>query len=468
MSLLSAKELLPVVQVCHQLRSSVCEASFLWTGVDRIDEPSALQFVLERSKDLPVSITNLRIEETDDVRLQLIASHMSHVRVLGLSIAASFGNITHGTRAYTLFATPAPILRRLSFTGPRDAENVGLPPVHVRSSSTKTSSFLFSGVAPQLDSLHVRGVQMTYPFLRRLPDLESLQTFSIGKTADFNISQASLGQVASTILSHLITLNVELAGWETATSAPAFTTSLRRINIRWTSRGPMVPDDAVPSHAAWKQVKLIHVTHVRETSSDCSSILSATIPATCAPYQTICIRNSGTADRRIHVRAVDVEDRERMLCGLHPSTVAGLVSRIPASRLSAITVTTAAVALGVLSNCVCPAVCRVRLVSNTNDVGWVNTFARDILSVTTLECIEFCIDANVSTFAWTDTALLRVLACCMAAGSILNQVVFLGFEPEARCVSQAATFATRVVVDCDWREHSDERIWFARPSFEWM
>ena len=472
MSCLSVRDLLSVVRVCSHLRTTVCKVPSLWTQEDRIQEPSALRFVLESAKTRPISIANLPVDDENDHRLQLVADHMWHVRNLGLYLTTTLGNITDGTHAYTLFTTPAPLLQRLSFGSHYTTPNATLPVVSLSSSAIDGLPPLFAGIAPLLNALYARRVVIAPPFLRHLSDLQSLQTYSFGLKSSFAISTRQIFDIASNVLPYLRTFNLELAVRSSSVSTPTFPPSLRCINFRWTSSGPLVPSDVFPNHAAWKIVPIVRITHVGDTpqsSSDATySGTSITIPETDAPYCTIHVHTSNKSTPRVHVRAVDVEDRERIFCGLHPMTVGGVVSRIQADRLSAITLTTTAVAFNVLSDTRCPVLRRVRLVSSTRETNWVSTFARDILSVTTLECIELSVEPSTNTFGWTTATVLRVLACCMAAGSILEQVVFLGFEPEARCVSQAATFAVQVIVNRNWKEPSGERIWFTEPSFDWI
>lgn len=278
--------------------------------------------------------------------------------------------------------------------------------------------------------------------------------------------------MASRTLPHIRTFNLEITIRSSSVNTPIFPPLLRCVNIRWTEQSPLVPGDLFPSDTAWKLVPIVRVTDVRNSrrsSSDTNgSGTSITIPETVAPYWAIHVRTSITSNSHVHVRAVDVEDRECIFCGFHPSRIGGVVSSIQADRLSDITLTTAAVALNALSDARCPVLRRIRLVSNTRDMNWVGTFARDILSATTLECIEFSVEADKEAFEWTTATILRVLASCMAAGCTLEQVMFLGFEPEARCASQAATFAVQVIVDHDWKEPSGERIWFTEPSFDWI
>ena len=180
-------------------------------------------------------------------------------------------------------------------------------------------------------------------------------------------------------------------------------------------------------------------------SSNSNATGPVSIPATNVPYSDVQVRSCIPRGSRMNVRAIDVESRERSFCCLEPATVTGLLSRIPADRLSSITVTTAAVALNVFSNTRLPTLERMRLVSNTSETGWVAAFTREILNVMTmaLERIEFSIEGNSRAVGWKTTTVLRILGSCLAAGCTLKKIVFLGLEPESRCVSLAATFAER-------------------------
>ena len=105
-------------------------APSLWTHVDHIQNPEALSFVLERAKNLPANITNLSVEDADDIRFEAVAAHMHHIRTLGLCVRQRGTNFTTPSCAHTAFSTAAPLLRMLSFSPHRDARANGRCLVH--------------------------------------------------------------------------------------------------------------------------------------------------------------------------------------------------------------------------------------------------------------------------------------------------------------------------------------------------
>ena len=467
---LQVQDLLSVIKVCRHLRASVCEASSLWTHVDEIDKPSTLRFVLRHAKSLPVSITGLYMNQAGNDLLQVVASHMWHVRALGLYLTEAPDRIPEGTNLHTLFTTPAPLLQRISFSrAPPLAGNTALQVLIPCLSPTVP---LFGGVAPLLDALYVHGVLISVPFISRLPNPRCLKAITY-RSVDGRLQSESVIWNAAHNLHHA-TFNIELANWGAILGARNPATSLRRINIRWTSPVPLFLDWVIPRTEHWKLVHIVHVTHAWNTAggspytSYFNAMAPVSIPTTNAPYSTVYIRGSMTSGSRVNVRALDVEGRERIFCGLQRATVTGLLSRIPSDRLSTITINTAAVALGALFSARLPTLQCMRLVSNTSETSWVGTFAHDILSIMTLERIEFTVEGNPRTVGWTTKTVLRILGSCLAAGCALEKVVFLGFQPEARCVSLAATFAEEIIVDRNWREPLEEHAWFTEPSFEWM
>jgi len=471
MTALPVQDLLSVIRVCRHLRASLCEASSLWTRVDAIDKPSTLRFVLERTKGLPVSITGLYLDQTGDDLLQVVASHMWHVRALGLYVHTPRiirEPIPEGTNAYTLFTSPAPLLQRIAFS--RVARPTGDVSLAAQDTFIPHANPLFGGVTPLLDALYARDVPTSSLFTGSLANPQCLKTITRRLQTDKFCKASFIWKYAHTF--HHTTFNIELDGWAPGDSPREIAPSLRRINIHWRALGPLVPDEVIPTNECWKLVPIVHVTHVGDTTLSGVTNINVTapisIPATSVPYSSVQVRSSITGDPCVNVRAVDVEGRERSFCGLQSATVTGLLSRIPADRLSTITVTTAAVALNALSNAQLPTLQCMRLVSNRSETGWVDTFAHDILNVRTLERIEFSVEGNPKTVGWTTKTILRILSSCMAAGCTLEKVVFLGFQPEARCVSLAATFAEEIIVDQNWREPLEERIWFTQPSFEWM
>jgi len=474
MSFLSVQDLLSVIRVCRRLRASVCEASSLWTHVDAIDKPSTLRFVLERTRSLPVSVTGLYIDQIGDDLLQVVVLHMWHVRALGIYLHAP-GHvdqpIPEGTNAYTLFTSPAPLLQRISFSRapPRPAGDIIQLDPYINTPHVCPAQQFFGGVVPLLKALLVHEIRLSSPFRDCFrQNSRSLQALTMKVKEGEEYPDASIWNLA--LYFKYTTFNIELTSWWRVVEAYD-TPCLRRINIHWTKSGPFVPDEVIPLHKRWQILHIVHVTHVCAIPHGLANVTgtaSVSIPPTCSSYSAVQVRSCITSDPRLNVRALDMEGRERIFCGLQPATVTGLFSRIPADRLSIITVTTAAVAVDVLSNAQLPALHCIRLVSNTSEMGWISIFARDILSATALERIELSVEGNPKAVGWTTSAVRRVLASCVAAGCALEKVVFLGFQPEARCVSLAATFAEEIIVDQNWREPLEERIWFTQPSFEWM
>jgi len=253
--------------------------------------------------------------------------------------------------------------------------------------------------------------------------------------------------------------------------SPEFGPAVRRIDICWTKPGPLVPRDAFPNREAWKTIRVLHFAQVCSTSGATSGVLPTptigAIPETTAPYRNLSVRTSRGPNTCVHMRVTDREDRERIFCGLQPDTVAGMVTHIPGSELSAVTVSTTAVALRVISDAQYPALKRLCLVLDTDGVAWMNILARDMLSITTLERLEFSQETGATPFTWSTTLIMCVLACCIAAGNKIQEAVFLGFEPEAQCVALAGVFTHQVVVDREWREPESESKWFTELPFEW-
>ena len=278
-------------------------------------------------------------------------------------------------------------------------------------------------------------------------------------------------EFVSRLLSNLTTINLEISGWSANAGSLQFGPVVQRINIRWTKPGLFVPRDAVPTRAAWRSVRAIHVAHVHNNSDPPpgTTLIPSmfAIPETTAQYQNLSIRTSGTAKTRAHVQAIDSEGRERAFCGIHPSIVVGVVAHIPGNELSAITITTTAVALRALSDARCPLLRCIRIVLDTDDITWINGFARDMPNITTLERLEFSQEAGGSAPKWTTTAIMRTISSCIAAGNTLKEVVFLGFSPEAQCATLVGMYSQQVTVKPDWREPKSERVWFTELPFEW-
>jgi len=450
LSFLTVKDQLSVIRVCRHLRTHAVEAPTLWTRIDQIRHPTVLSLVLECAKGSAVDIINLGIRGQDDETLHVVASHMHHVRILDLHFDCS---LVMGTHA--VFTTPAPLLERLSFrktrvTGPMVRIDVGL----------NASNY------PRLFCVQLTSIKLGGTMWSDLGAIQSLRTFSI----DGNNTHSYWPVTIFRLLSRVTTFNLELAPCDTIPVHNMLQANMRRINIRWTKPGFFDPSQVVHSPETWNSIQSVHIAHVGESSGDPLPAnlpgVSIPIPAQATPYRRLQVRTSGTSSLKVHFSVVHENGRERVFCGLHPATVSGIAARIPELELSTLTVGTGAVALNILSNSTFPALRRIRLVSDTLDNAWINIFVRDMLTVPTLEQLEFSIDVDVMAF-WTTKAILRVLASCMAAGHDLQKVVFLGFAPESRCVARAEGFAEEVVVDRRWYEPKSERSWFTEPAFEW-
>jgi len=447
LSFLTAKDQLSIIRVCRHLRVHAIEAPTLWTRVDQIRHPTALSFVLERTKGSAVDVIDLGVRGQEDEILQVVSSHMHHVRLLNLNFYCDYV-----IGAHAAFTTPAPLLERLSFRKSNSANATVTMAVRLNASNY-----------PRLSCFQLTSIGFNGHLLSDMSAAKSMRTFSIDGVNAHDTWPSSI----SRRLPRVTTFNLELASWDGIPVRGMLTTNMRRMNIRWTKSGFFDPIQAVPSPETWNSLQSLHITHVGESSGDPLPAnlngMSIPIPAQSEPYRRLWIRTSG---QRLHVRVVPQDERERVFCGLHPATVLGIAGRIPGLELSTLTVGTAAVALNVLSNSTFPALRRIRLVSDTLDTAWINIFGRDMCNVPTLEQLEFSIDVDVMA-VWTTKAILRVLASCMAAGHDLQKVVFLGFAPESRCVSRAEGFAEEVVVDRRWYEPKSERVWFTEPAFEW-
>jgi len=135
------------------------------------------------------------------------------------------------------------------------------------------------------------------------------------------------------------------------------------------------------------------------------------IPETAAPYLTLSVRASAAPDTRVHVQVIDNQGRERIFGGLYLTTVAGMVS---GQELSTITVTATAIALRALSDAACPVLSCIRIVLDTDETLWINIFARDMRSITTLERLE--LTRGTTTTAWSSTLIMYALTSCISAG----------------------------------------------------
>jgi len=292
LSFLSAKDQLSIMRVCQQLRAHVIDTPKFWTHVDHILNPEALSFVLERAKNNPVDITNLAVENQDDVRFEAVAAHMHHIRSLCLHFSMGGTTLSTPSRAYTAFTTTAPLLQRLSFYPRLDYRTNVRFLVH--------SHFSISGnTMPRLSSLQLHGIEMTTALCQHI---QSLRTFSFSFCNSSQYGDSSLEQSASQNLQNLSTINIELAGWNTTQRYPHLGPSVKQINIRWTRPGLFVPRNLVPDQAPWTSIQAIHVAHMCSSSADLQAVSSTlttfAIPETTAPYQTLSLRSSGSPDTR--------------------------------------------------------------------------------------------------------------------------------------------------------------------------
>jgi len=442
LSFLTAKDKLSVIRVCRHLRAHAIDAPSLWTRVDQIHHPAALSFVLERAKSSAVDIINLRIAVKKDPRLEVINSHMNHLRILNLHIVCT-GNF--GIYEAT-FTTPAPMLQQLL--------------IHNSGANNVYWFGLTMSLYPKLSCLQLNKVTLSGINYSNFRALQTLRTISISGIDGLGTNYLSS---ISSQLPELTTINLQLGNWGAYVGSDTPPLALRRINIRWTKAGVFTPAEIIPYPEAWNLVQAVHVTHALVGSG-----LSGNFPiaAETKPYRSLWVRTSVADSLQVHVRVVHEDGRERVFCGLHPTSVSGIATRIPGLQLTEITIATTAVALNVLSNSSWPALRRIRLVSDTYDTAWFSIFARDMFNIPTLEQIELGIDPNF-VCSWKTPIALGVLGGCVAAGHTLQKVVFLGFEPDPRCVAGAEAFVDKVVVDRLWREPDDERVWFTEPAFEW-
>jgi len=451
------------MRVCQYLRAHVIDAPRVWTHVDQIRNPTALTFVLERAKNFPVVITNLPVENADDVRFEAVAAHMHHIRTLGLNLSQSFGTFRTESRAHKALTTTAPLLQLLSFCGRQF--------VAANQRLVVNSNFSISeSTLPRLSSLELRGVESTTLLFQQI---QSLSTVSFSGSENFQHGQGSMAKCASRFLHNLTTINFELSGWNAAARYPELGPAVRQINIRWTKPGFFISRNAVPNEAAWRSIRTVRVAHMCSSPGNTPPYDSASrnaifgIPETEVPYQTLSVRTRGALDTRGNVRAVDRDGRERIVCGLHPSAVTYVLHYISTVELSAITIAATIIALRIMSSEQCPVLRCIRLVLETDEITWIDRFASDLHSIKTLERLEFSKAENPDTPNWTTAIIIRVVSCCVGFGNSLQDVVFLGFTPDAQCLAMAQMFSQRVVVDQNWQEPKSERDWFTEPPFKW-
>ena len=433
--------------MCRHLRTCAINAPSLWTCVDQIHHPTALSFVLDCAKSSAVDITNIRVEGPNDDRLHVVASHMHHLRILSLYLDCNFV-----VDAHTAFTTPAPLLKRLSFHKAKSA------------SFTPTLTLkLNASNYPRLYCFQLNSLMYAGPLLSEIRAVESLRTISLGKVVNAILNYP---MQISRFLSNLTTINLELGSWGPTSGAFVQKSALRRINIRWTKPGCLNPFEALPSDEFWDKIRVVHIAHVGDSLGDSSQAdndMDVPAPTEITPYRSLWVRSGNL---QVHARVVHEDGRERVFYGFPSCAVSGIAARIPGLELATLTVATTAVALNVLSSSTWSSLCRIHLVSDTYDTGWVSIFARDMFNVPRLELLELSIEWNTVT-SWSTEIIIRVLGCCIAAGHNLQKVVFLGFAPDSHCITRAEAFAKEVVVDRNWRELESERVWLTERAFEW-
>jgi len=145
-----------------------------------------------------------------------------------------------------------------------------------------------------------------------------------------------------------------------------------------------------------------------------------------------------------------------------------MVARIPGEELASITLATTVVARRVLSEARLPVLSCIRLVFDTADIAWIDSFICDMPTINTLKRLEFSQEADLAAHIWATATIIHAISCCIAAGNKLHEVIFLGFSPDAQCLTVARMFSQQVVVDRNWRELKNERTWFREPPFEWL
>jgi len=255
LSSLSARDHLSIMRVCQHLCAHALDTSGLWTNVDRIQNPTALSFVLERAKKFPIDIANLFVDGPNDIRFVMVASHMYHIRTLCLHLSDGFTTILPETRAFAVFATPEPILQRLSFHASKSICVSTTQRLHLSTSLTMRSM-------PRSSSVQFHGVD---PMTHFVQNLQGVESFSFSCREFSRYLGPAVAENVSQVLQNLTTINLELASWNPDAGSPEFGPAVRRINIRWTKPGPLFPGDAIHNCEAWKTIRIIHVAQVRST-----------------------------------------------------------------------------------------------------------------------------------------------------------------------------------------------------------
>jgi len=251
LSFLTAKDQLSTIRACRHLRPRATEAPSLWTYVDQIYHPTALTFVLERAQNSAVDIIDLRITDPNDSGLLEVAK--SHI--LNFHLGFRFRIDSRD------FATPTPLLERLSFNN--TSSDLGYM-TDVPSASLYPKLYCL-----QLNEIDFQGI--TYSTFQ---PIKTLRTFSLARKSGLITDYLAF---ISGQLPNITTINLQLAKWAAMgadTPAPA----LRRVNIRWTVPEVFSPADVIPYPEAWNTVQTAHVTHVGNSLSGNFPIPAETVP----------------------------------------------------------------------------------------------------------------------------------------------------------------------------------------------
>ena len=239
---LSAKDQLSTIRVCRHIRNHAIADPSLWTWVDQIDHPTALSFVLESAKDSAVDITDLHVSSQNDDQLQVVTSHMHHVRRLDVYVDTTFA-------AHAAFTTQAPMLERLSFHN--TGSNVVYMAIRLDASNYPRLSCV------QLNAIHLNGT-----VLSNFQTIQTLRTFSF---RDLGSPDVTILADISNKLPNITTVNLELDGWGAVLGSATLAPAIRRVNIRWMKPGPFIPFQAMPNPDVWNTAREIHISHMDDS-----------------------------------------------------------------------------------------------------------------------------------------------------------------------------------------------------------
>jgi len=186
LSFLSANDQLSIIRVCQSLRQHVVDTPGLWTHVDHIQNPAALSFVLERTRNWPVDITRICVTGPDDFRFDTLAAHMHRIRTLCLDFGPvqSMPGIGSDTRAYKAFTVTAPLLQRLSMCALRGVESDDILRVY-------TFFTMPASAMPRLSSLQLHGVDLDRDFFQNTQSLRIFlrsrmcRPFALSRSSEF-------------------------------------------------------------------------------------------------------------------------------------------------------------------------------------------------------------------------------------------------------------------------------------------